>query len=103
MKSYQGVLAECETELLEGGLNPIMNVTIVRPWYVLGRGHRWPYVLSPMYWLCERIPSTREGARRLGLVTLGQMTQTLVSAVENPIIGARFVEVPQIRKGSVLG
>jgi hypothetical protein len=56
-----------------------------------------------MYWLCERIPSTRERARRLGLVTLAQMTQTLVSAVENPSIGGRFIEVPQIRQGSVLG
>lgn len=98
MKSYQSVRAECETSLRASG----MNVTIVRPWYVLGPGHRWPYVLIPMYWLCERIPSTRERARRLGLVTLPQMTQTLVSAVENPCIGARFVEVPQIRKGSVL-
>jgi len=102
MKSYQSVRAECEAALLESG-GGRMNVTIVRPWYVLGRGHRWPYVLLPMYWLCERIPSTREGARRLGLVTLGQMTQTLVSAVEEPSIGARFVEVPQIRRGTVLG
>jgi len=101
MKSYQSVRAECEAALLESG-GGRMKVTIVRPWYVLGRGHRWPYVLLPMYWLCERIPSTREGARRLGLVTLGQMTQTLVSAVENPSIGARFVEVPQIRRGTVV-
>jgi len=79
-----------------------MNVTIVRPWYVLGPGHRWPYVLLPMYLLCERIPSTRDGGRRLGLVTRAQMTQTLLSAVENPSIGARLIEVPQIRKGNVL-
>jgi uncharacterized protein YbjT (DUF2867 family) len=98
MKSYIRVRAECEAALLESG----MQVTVVRPWYVLGPGHRWPYVLLPMYWLCEQIPSTRDGARRLGLVTLAQMTQTLLSAVENPSIGARFVEVPQIRKGSVL-
>ena len=98
MKSYQRVRAECENALWASG----MNVTIVRPWYVLGPGHRWPYVLLPMYWLCERIPSTREGARRLGLVTRAQMTQTLVSAVENPSIGGRFVDVPQIRQGSVL-
>jgi len=98
MKNYIAVRAECEATLL----NSDMNCTIVRPWYVLGRGHRWPYVLLPMYWLCERIPSTREGARRLGLVTLDQMLRVLVSAVENPSIGARFVEVQQIRTGSVL-
>jgi hypothetical protein len=34
-----------------------------------------------MYWLCERIPPTRDGARRLGLVTLLQMTHTLLSAI----------------------
>jgi uncharacterized protein YbjT (DUF2867 family) len=98
MKSYIAVRAECEAALKASG----MNVTIARPWYVLGPGHRWPYVLLPMYWICERIPSTREGARRLGLVTLQQMVQTLVSAVENPSIGARFIEVPQIRSGSAL-
>jgi uncharacterized protein YbjT (DUF2867 family) len=97
MKSYIAVRAECEAALLGSG----MNITALRPWYVLGPGHRWPYALLPMYWLCERIPSTREGARRLGLVTLGQMVQTLVSAVENPSIGARFIEVPLIRTGGV--
>lgn len=102
MKAYQNVRAECETALLKHDSDPGMNVTIVRPWYVLGSGHRWPYVLLPMYWLCDRIPSTRDAARRLGLVTLAQMTQTLVSAVENPSIGVRFVEVPQIRKGTVV-
>jgi uncharacterized protein YbjT (DUF2867 family) len=98
MKSYIAVRAECEAALQASG----MNVTIVRPWYVLGPGHRWPYVLLPMYWICERISSTRERATRLGLVTLSQMVQTLVSAVENPSIGARFIEVPQIRAGSAL-
>ena len=97
MKSYIAVRAECESALLASG----MNVTIVRPWYVLGPGHRWPYLLLPMYWLCERIPATREGARRLGLVTLAQMAHTLVSTIENPSIGARFIEVPQIRSGNM--
>jgi uncharacterized protein YbjT (DUF2867 family) len=97
MKSYLAVRAECEQALLASG----MNVTMVRPWYVLGPGHRWPYALLPVYWLCERIPSSREAAMRLGLVTLEQMLGTLVSAVENPCIGARFVEVPEIRKAEL--
>ncbi len=97
MKSYIAVRAECEQALLASG----MNLTILRPWYVLGPGHRWPYALLPMYWLCERFPSTREGARRLGLVTLDQMVRTLVSAIENPGIGAHFIDVPQIRTGLV--
>src|SRR5438876_439448 len=65
MKAYQAVRAEGETMIRDSGL----NATILRPWYVLGPGHRWPYALIPMYWLFERLPSTRETARRLGLVT----------------------------------
>ena len=39
-----------------------MNATILRPWYVLGPGHRWPYLLLPIYKLMELLPQTR--ARR---------------------------------------
>ena len=28
---------------------PKTRTTILRPWYVLGPGHRWPYALKPMY------------------------------------------------------
>ena len=33
--------------------------TILRPWYVLGPGHRWPYLLLPVYALLEAVPATR--------------------------------------------
>jgi hypothetical protein len=45
----------------------------------------------------EQIPSTRESARRLGLVTIEQMVGALVFAVENPSQGVRIVGVPEIR------
>jgi uncharacterized protein YbjT (DUF2867 family) len=93
MKAYIAVRQECEQIISESGL----NATILRPWYVLGSGHRWPYLLLPMYWLMERIPSTRESALRLGLVTLPQMLNALVFAVENPTQGTRVVDVPAIR------
>ena len=92
MKAYIQVRSECESMIRQSG----MNATILRPWYVLGPGHRWPYLLLPMYKLMELLPSTREGATRLGLVTLEQMTHALVHAVENPPPGVRIVEVPQI-------
>ena len=98
MKAYIEVRSECEALLRQSG----MNATILRPWYVLGPGHRWPYALLPMYWLMERLPSTREGARRLGLVTLAQMKWALVDAVENPSRGVRIVEVPEIRASAAL-
>jgi uncharacterized protein YbjT (DUF2867 family) len=93
MKAYIAVRAECESVLRQSA----MNATILRPWYVLGPGHRWPYALIPMYWLLERIPATREGAMRLGLVTLEQMVGALARAVENPCEGVRIVGVPEIR------
>ena len=93
MKAYIEVRAACEAMIRESG----MNATILRPWYVLGPGHRWPYALLPMYWVMEVLPPTREGARRLGMVTLDQMKRALVHAVENPSRGVRIVEVPEIR------
>jgi uncharacterized protein YbjT (DUF2867 family) len=93
MKAYIQVRAECEQMIRNSG----MNATILRPWYVLGPGHSWPYCLIPMYKLMEVLPNTRDGARRLGLVTLKQMVRALVSAVENPAQGIKVVEVPEIR------
>lgn len=93
MKAYIEVRSQCEDLIRQSG----MNATILRPWYVLGPGHRWPYLLLPVYKLMELFPSTREGATRLGLVTLQQMVGTLVRTVESPAPGVRVVEVPEIR------
>src|SRR5207244_353288 len=73
-----------------------INATILRPWYVLGPGHWWPYALVPVYGILRLIPSTAEGARRLGLVTRAQMIRALVHAVEQPPVGVKIVEVPEI-------
>jgi len=94
MKAYIEVRSECEALIRQRG----MNSTILRPWYILGPGHRWPCALLPMYWLAERIPATREGARRLGLVTLEQMQGALLAAVDNPTHGVSILEVPEIRR-----
>jgi len=100
MHTYIAARTACEDELRSSGL----SATVLRPWYVLGPGHRWPYVLIPFYWLAERIPSSREGARRLGLVTLEQMLRALANAVEHPPDeGIRTVEVPAIRAVGRLG
>ncbi len=94
MKAYVQVRAECEQMIRASGL----NATILRPWYVLGPGRRWPYVLLPMYWLFELLPPTRETARRLGLVTIEQMVRAMAAAVENPCQGIRILGVPEIRR-----
>ena len=92
MRAYVEVRAEGEALIRAAGL----NATFVRPWYVLGPGHRWPALLRPFYALAELVPSMRDTARRLGLVTLEQMTAALVEAVERPAEGVRVVEVEQI-------
>ena len=93
MKDYIAVRSQGEDMIRSAGL----SATILRPWYVLGPGHRWPALLIPAYWLMERLPPTREGARRLGLVSLPQMVAALVNAVENPAPGIRIRQVPDIR------
>ena len=80
-----------------------LNATIFRPWYVLGPGHRWPFALVPFYWLAERIPATRDGALRLGLVTISQMVRALARAVQEPATGVRVLGVPEIRIFSAAG
>jgi uncharacterized protein YbjT (DUF2867 family) len=97
MKAYIAVRTECE-ELIRARR---LNATILRPWYVLGPGHRWPYVMLPLYKLCEWWPSTRAAALRLGLVTLDQLLVALISAVESPAQGTRIVGVPDIRSAAI--
>ena len=94
MREYIEVRSRGEQLIREAGL----NATIVRPWYVLGPGHWWPYALLPMYWLMEAIPSTRESARRLGLVTHKEMVATLRHAVNQPAIGIEIRDVEAIRR-----
>lgn len=93
MRAYIAVRREGEALIRASGL----PATLLRPWYVLGPGHRWPYFLLPLYAVLERIPSTRAGALRLGLVTQQQLVAALVRAVEDPPADVRVVEVPEIR------
>ncbi len=67
MQAYIAVRSECEAAIESAGL----NATILRPWYVLGPGHRWPYLLLPIYKIAELLPKTRDGAQRLGSGDLG--------------------------------
>jgi len=94
MRAYIGVRMRVEGELRDSGLPS----TILRPWYVLGPGHRWPYALIPMYWLLGALPSTRESARRLGLVSIDNMVATLAWAVDTASGDSRVLNVPDIRQ-----
>jgi uncharacterized protein YbjT (DUF2867 family) len=94
MEAYIAARTAGERAIEDAGL----TATILRPWYVLGPGHRWPYLLIPLYAIARVVPSKRETARRLGLVTIGQMVDTLVRAVEHPPAPGHInvVEVPEM-------
>lgn len=94
MKAYIEVRAECEALIRASSL----RATILRPWYVLGPNHGWPAILKPLYWLFERLPSTRDSAQRLGLVTLEEMVAALLWAVNHPSDGIRLFDVSRIRR-----
>lgn len=97
MRAYVEVRKEGERLIRASGL----NATLIRPWYVLGPGRRWPVVLRPLYALMRRLPATRDMAIRLGLVTLAQMVEVLVNAVESEPRGVRVVDVPGIVGGKL--
>ena len=93
MRAYLAARSEGESLIRASGI----PATFLRPWYVLGPGHRWPYLLLPVYALLERMPGTAGPATRLGLVSHRQMVAALVHAVEHPTAGLRIVGVPEIR------
>jgi uncharacterized protein YbjT (DUF2867 family) len=95
MRAYIAARIEGEALVMATGI----PATILRPWYVLGPGHRWPYALVPVYAVLRALPATADGARRLGLVTLRAMVASLVRSVETaPSAGVRMIEVPEIQR-----
>ena len=93
MQAYIDVRAQGEAMVRASG----MAATILRPWYVLGPGHRWPILLAPLYALARLSPATRETADRLGLVRLDEMVAALVAAIEEVPEGVRMLGVEAIR------
>ena len=95
MQAYLWVRALGESMIREAEL----TATIVRPWYVLGPGRRWPKMILPLYKLAEAFAATRPTAERLGLVTIEQFVKAMVGAAENPPASGRqrIVDVPAIK------
>jgi uncharacterized protein YbjT (DUF2867 family) len=93
MQAFVAAREAAEARICASGI----PATLLRPWYVLGPGHRWPCLLVPLYAVFTLIPPTRETARRLGLVTLEQMVGALVASIESGPQGVRIIDVPGIR------
>lgn len=93
MRAYVEARAAGEAAVRASG----MDASLVRPWYVLGPGHRWPLALYPLYWLAALFPGSRETARRLGLVSRARMLGALAREVESDARGVTVVDVDAIR------
>jgi uncharacterized protein YbjT (DUF2867 family) len=75
-----------------------IGATILRPWYVLGPGHRWAHLLQPLYAVARLIPSMRASAERLALLPRQAVIDTLVRSVESPPGGVRVIEAREIQR-----
>ena len=94
MQDYVAVRAEGEQMVRTSGI----AATFLRPWYVLGPGHRWPYLLLPLYWLWGALPRYRDAAARLYPVKLEDMVQAICDAAEDLPLSVRIIETPEIRE-----
>jgi uncharacterized protein YbjT (DUF2867 family) len=94
MKDYQQCRAMGETCIRSTEI----PATFIRPWYVVGPGHYWPLLFSPLFKIMEWIPSTSQKAKALRLVSLKQILNTLVYAIEHaPDKGVDIIEIERIR------
>lgn len=94
MHDYQQCRAQGEAFVRKTGI----PATFIRPWYVVGPGHYWPLLLWPLFKLLEWIPATSKKAKALRLVSLKQMLDTLVYAVEQPpVTGVNIFEIEDIK------
>jgi uncharacterized protein YbjT (DUF2867 family) len=95
MREYQLCRAEGEQSILATNI----PATFIRPWYVTGPGHYWPLALQPLFKILEWFPPTSRKAKALRLVSIRQMLQTLLYAVENrPRGNTDIIEIDRILK-----
>lgn len=92
--TYQAVRQEGE----EYCKSKKLNCTFIRPWYVLGPGHYWPVLLLPLYGIAKLVPSLKQKAKSMALVTIRQILRTLITTIESDPVPLRIMEIKQIRK-----
>jgi len=94
MRDYVAVREEGESMIRSLAI----NATFIRPWYVLGPGHRWPYLILPMYWFWMLSPKSRDTAQRLYPVKLENVIRAMADAIDHPPSGVRVIEAPEMRR-----
>jgi nucleoside-diphosphate-sugar epimerase len=96
MKDFSAVRMKGEKMVREN----FSSATALRPFYVLGPGHYWPLLLSPLFTLMLFTKAGREKGERLGLIRIEQMINALVWSIEHPPHEFRILEVKDLRKFS---
>jgi uncharacterized protein YbjT (DUF2867 family) len=94
MADYQQARAQAESYVND--LLP--NTLFVRPWYVVGPGHYWPLLLTPIYKILSWLPFTQRKANALALVTINQLIAAMVDSIEKPAKGHYTLEISEIKK-----
>lgn len=94
MFEYIAVRKQGEAMIEESGMNGVF----IKPWYVLGPGHWWPYLFLPVYKLFQLIPNTRETASRIYPVKLRNVVNAIVHSVENPKQGITKLMTQELQK-----
>lgn len=94
MKEFIAVRKQGEKLIVDSG----MNAVFIKPWYVLGQGHYWPYMILPLYWIFMLIPPFRKTAKRLYPVKLTNVLNAIVNSVENPVKGIQSISTSVLKK-----
>jgi uncharacterized protein YbjT (DUF2867 family) len=97
MKDFRDARKEGEAYILSKHL----LCTFIRPWYVIGPGHLWPVFLLPVYGMARFSSSKRKKAEKMSLITISQMLQTLMKAIESPPQKQRVFEVKHMKRGNL--
>lgn len=98
MKDFQEAKIKGEEYIISLNLLHVF----IRPWYVLGPGHWWPYLLFPLFKLLEIIPATAKKAKAFGFVNIKQMVRSLVYIVNHLDEVPDVIEIGNIKRISSL-
>ncbi|MCC6864875.1 MAG: NAD(P)H-binding protein [Ignavibacteria bacterium] len=94
MKEFINIRKYGEKIISDTGINAVF----IKPWYVLGPGHYWPYIILPIYWLFFIIPPFKDAAKRLYPVKLKNVLNAIVHSAENPPTGILKLSTKDLKK-----
>lgn len=99
MKDFQAAKRKAEQYIIAQNLSHVF----VRPWYVLGPGHWWPYLLWPLFKLLEVLPATAKQSKAFAFVTIRQMITSLVYIITHLDEAPEVIEISDLIKISETG